>query len=90
MKICNLIIERGYDFNIWAYSRIDTCKPKFLEILKKAGVVWLGLGIENPSNIIRKEVHKDAFKDVRILDVMKEMQNHGINVAAKLYFWFAS
>jgi len=86
LKICNLIIERGYDFNIWAYSRIDTCKPKFLEILKKAGVVWLGLGIENPSNIIRKEVHKDAFKDVRILDVMKEMQNHGINVAANYIF----
>lgn len=86
LKICNLIIERGYDFNIWAYSRIDTCKPKFLETLKKAGVVWLGLGIENPSNIIRKEVHKDAFKDVRILDVMKEMQNHGINVAANYIF----
>ena len=42
-KICKLIIERGYDFNMWAYSRIDTCKPKWLDILKKAGVNWLGL-----------------------------------------------
>ena len=33
MKICDLIIERGYKFNIWAYSRIDTCKPQFLENL---------------------------------------------------------
>ena len=32
MKICELIIERKYDFNIWAYSRIDTCKPKFLKL----------------------------------------------------------
>jgi radical SAM superfamily enzyme YgiQ (UPF0313 family) len=86
LKICNLIIERGYDFNIWAYSRIDTCKPQFLETLKKAGVIWLGLGIENPSNIIRKEVHKDAFKEVKILDVIREMQSFGINVAANYIF----
>lgn len=86
LKICNLIIERGYDFNIWAYSRIDTCKPEYLETLRKAGVVWLGLGIENPSNVIRKDVHKDAFKEVRILDVIKEMQSLQINVAANYIF----
>ena len=34
IKICDLIIERGYKFNIWAYSRIDTCKPQYLEKLK--------------------------------------------------------
>tara|TARA_B100000989_G_C19528138_1_gene468071 strand:+ start:2536 stop:4053 length:1518 start_codon:yes stop_codon:yes gene_type:complete len=86
LKICNLIIERGYDFNIWAYSRIDTCKPEYLETLRKAGVVWLGLGIENPSNVIRKDVHKDAFKEVRILDVIREMQSLQINVAANYIF----
>lgn len=86
LKICNLIIERGYDFNIWAYSRIDTCKPQYLETLRKAGVVWLGLGIENPSNVIRKDVHKDAFKEVRILDVIREMQSLEINVAANYIF----
>ena len=86
LKICDLIIERGYDFNIWAYSRIDTCKPQFLEKLKKAGVNWLGLGIENPSNIIRKEVHKDSFKEVKIIDIIKMIQDQGINVAANYIF----
>ncbi len=46
----------------------------------------MGLGIENPSNIIRKEVHEDAFKEVRILDVIREMQASGINVAANYIF----
>ena len=32
MKICDLIIERKYNFNIWAYSRIDTCKPQYLDL----------------------------------------------------------
>jgi len=85
-KICKMIIERGYNFNIWAYSRIDTCKPEYLDILKKAGVNWLGLGIENPSSIIRKEVHKDAFREVKIIDFVKMIQESGINVAANYIF----
>lgn len=86
IKICDLIIERGYDFNIWAYSRIDTCKPIYLDKLKKAGVNWLGLGIENPSNVIRKEVHKDSFKEVKIIDVINSIRESGINVAANYIF----
>ena len=86
MKICDMIIERKYDFNIWAYSRIDTCKPQYLEKLKKAGVNWSGLGIENPSSIIRKEVHKDAFKNVKIIDIINSMRDAGIYVAANYIF----
>jgi radical SAM superfamily enzyme YgiQ (UPF0313 family) len=86
IKICDLLIERNYGFNIWAYSRIDTCKPQFLEKLKKAGVNWLGLGIENPSNVIRSEVHKDSFKEVRIIDIINSIRDQGINVAANYIF----
>ena len=76
--ICDLIIERGYDFNIWAYSRVDTCKPKHLDKLAKAGVNWLGLGIENPNNELRKEIHKEGFQEVRILDLFKVIREAGI------------
>jgi anaerobic magnesium-protoporphyrin IX monomethyl ester cyclase len=86
MKVCELIIERGYDFNIWAYSRIDTCKPKYLKTLKKAGVNWLGLGIENPDQVLRKEVHKDSFKDVKITDLFSMMRDEGMYVAANYIF----
>ena len=86
IKICDLIIERKYKFNIWAYSRIDTCKPEYLAKLKAAGVNWLGLGIENPSNKIRKEVHKDSFKEVKIIDIINDIREAGINVAANYIF----
>ena len=85
-KICKLIVERGYDFNIWAYSRIDTCKPKWLDILKKAGVNWLGLGIENPNQVLRKEIHKDGYKEVRIGDLIKDMKNAGMNIGGNYIF----
>jgi len=85
-RICNLIVERGYDFNIWAYSRIDTCRPKYLDILKKAGVNWLGLGIENPNQKLRQEIHKDKFKEVSINDLMNDMRSAGINIGGNYIF----
>jgi radical SAM superfamily enzyme YgiQ (UPF0313 family) len=86
IKICELIIKRGYDFNIWAYSRIDTCKPQYLEILKKAGVNWLALGIENPDQTLRQEVHKGSFKNVKILDIIKSIRSFDINISANFIF----
>jgi len=86
LKICNLIIERGYDFNIWAYARIDTCRPKYLETLKKAGVNWLGLGIENPNTVLRKEIHKDGFKEVKITDIIQNMKDAEIGIGANYIF----
>ena len=85
-EICKLIIERGYDFNIWAYSRVDTCKPKYLELLSRAGVRWLGLGIENPNDVMRREIHKDGYHDVKIVEIIKMIRDAGINVGGNYIF----
>ena len=86
IKICDLLIERKYDFNIWAYSRIDTCKPEYLDKLKEAGINWLGLGIENPSTVLRKKIHKDSYREVKINDVFDMMRKADINIAANYIF----
>jgi len=86
MKLCEMIIERKYDFNIWCYSRVDTVKEKFLETLKKAGVNWLALGIESANTKVRKDVTKGRFEDVDIRDVVKKIRNHDINVIANYIF----
>lgn len=86
MEICKLIIERKYDFNIWCYSRVDTCKPHQLEMLKKAGVNFIGLGIESPNQVVRKDVVKGGYKDVKILDIIKMLKDHGIGVGANYIF----
>jgi len=80
MKVCELIIERGYDFNIWAYSRIDTVKKKYLQTLKKAGVNWLALGIESANTTVRRDVVKGKFEDVDIKQIVGEIKAEGINV----------
>ncbi|MDC0207480.1 cobalamin-dependent protein, partial [Nitrospinae bacterium] len=61
--ICDRIIERGYDLNIWAYARVDTVKDRYLEKLKKAGFNWLALGVESGSKYVRDGVEKGRFND---------------------------
>lgn len=86
MKLCELIIERGHDFNIWCYSRVDTVKERYLQTLKKAGVRWLALGIESGNAKVRKDVTKGRFEDVDIRDVVQKIRGHDINVIANYIF----
>jgi len=86
MKLCDNIIDRDYDFNIWAYARIDTVKESYLETLKKAGVEWLALGIESGNKVVRKDVIKGKFTEVNIKDLVKQIQDAGINVIGNYIF----
>jgi len=86
MKVCELIIERGFDFNIWAYSRIDTVKEEYLPTLAKAGVKWLALGIESASVKVRSDVTKGQFEDVKITDIVEKIQSYDINVIGNFIF----
>ncbi len=86
IKLCELIIERGYKFNIWCYSRVDTVKEQYLETLKKAGVNWLALGIESGNTRVRKDVTKGRFEDVDIRSVVQKIRGHDINVIANYIF----
>jgi anaerobic magnesium-protoporphyrin IX monomethyl ester cyclase len=80
--LCDLLIERDYGFNIWAYSRIDTVRPHYLTKLKAAGVNYLALGIESANQTIRREISKGKFEDVNIREVVAMIEDHGINVGA--------
>ena len=86
MTLCDKIIERQYDFNIWAYTRIDTVKPQYLEKLKQAGVNWVAVGIEAGNQEIRREITKGKFEDINIREVTQMIQDAGINVCANYIF----
>jgi anaerobic magnesium-protoporphyrin IX monomethyl ester cyclase len=86
--LLKLIHERGYgkDLRMWAYSRVDTVRPRYLEMFLSAGVRWLALGIEAANRTVRKEVAKGSFEDVDIKEVVKEVRDHGIHVIANYIF----
>jgi radical SAM superfamily enzyme YgiQ (UPF0313 family) len=84
--ICDRIIERGYDLNIWAYARVDTVKDEFLDKLKRAGFRWLALGIESGSKHVRDGVEKGRFGSLDIVKTVKDIQSAGINVIGNFIF----
>ena len=65
-----MLAERNKDDKLmmWAYSRVDTVKRKeILNLVRKAGIKWLALGIESGDKNVRLEVSKGKFEDVRFL-----------------------
>jgi len=84
--ICDQIIERGYDLNIWAYARVDTVKDRYLEKLKKAGFNWLALGVESGSKYVRDGVAKGRFNDLDIVKTTNTIKKHGIYIIANYIF----
>ncbi|MBM4071066.1 MAG: radical SAM protein [Planctomycetes bacterium] len=85
LGICDRIIERGYDLNIWAYTRVDTIKDGMLDTLKKAGVNWLAFGIEAGADRVRDNVDK-SFSQQEVFDVIRKVQEAGISVIGNYIF----
>lgn len=86
LRLCELLGERKLSLNIWAYARVDTVRPHFLDKLKKAGVNWLCLGIESKSQFVRNGVDKGRFQESDIIKTVRQVQEHGIYVHANYIF----
>ena len=83
--ICDLIISRGYDLNIWAYSRVDSIKPRIIEKMKKAGINWVCLGIESASSRVREDIQKDFEQDL-VFKICDEIWQGGISILSNFIF----
>jgi radical SAM superfamily enzyme YgiQ (UPF0313 family) len=86
LGICDLLIERDYGLNIWAYARIDTVQPDFLEKLRAAGFQWLGIGIESASKFVRDGTLKGRFGNEDIKHVIADIRGAEINVSGNYIF----
>ena len=84
-SVCDRIIERGHDLNIWAYARVDTVKASILDRLKRAGINWLALGIESGSQHVRDGALK-KFGRADIAATVRAIQAAGINVIGNYIF----
>ena len=85
LGICDRLIERNYDLNIWAYTRVDTIKDEFLDKLKRAGFNWLAVGIESASSHVRDGAQK-RYRSDDIYAAVRKIQNAGINVLGNFIF----
>ena len=89
IPLCEQLAERNKDdsLRIWSYSRIDTVKrPEILQLVRKAGIKWLALGIESGDKSVRLEVDKGKFEDVDVQKVIQKVHEADINVMANYIF----
>jgi len=89
IPLCKKLAERNKDdkLRMWSYSRIDTVKrPEILELVRKAGIKWLCLGIESGDKSVRLEVAKGKFEDVDVKQVIKKIHEADIDVMANYIF----
>ena len=85
LGVCDALVERGLDLNVWAYARVDTVRPPVLDRLKRAGINWLALGIESGSAHVRDGALK-TFGRADITEVVRAIQAAGIHVIGNFIF----
>jgi radical SAM superfamily enzyme YgiQ (UPF0313 family) len=84
--ICDLLIERGYGLNIWAYARIDTVRDdETIDKLRRAGFTWLCFGIEAGSERVRADANK-RFDEDEIYRTVARVRAAGISVLGNYIF----
>lgn len=89
VPLCEMLAERNKDdsLKMWAYSRIDTVKrPEILNLVRKAGIKWLCLGIESGEKSVRLEVDKGKFEDVDVRKVVEKVHEAGIEIMANYIY----
>lgn len=88
VPLLNGLVERGHRLRMWAYSRVDTVQPRYLDLFQRAGIGWLALGVEAANQNIRREVSKGSFRETNIRDVVKTIHAHGLEIIANYIFGF--
>jgi len=84
-KICDLLIERDYDLNIWTFVRADPYPLRILKKMRKAGFTWVAMGIESFDPTVREGVDKNTKQD-KVLKTIARYKEAGISIIANFIF----
>lgn len=85
VRFCDLIIERGYDLNMWAYARLDTVTESMLSKMRQAGIKWVGYGFESGSKRVLEGVNKRYNPD-KVESIIKMTYDAGLYVNGAFVF----
>jgi len=84
-RICDLIIERGYDLNMWAYGRVDLVDGELLKKMKRAGINWICYGFESANEVVRRGVAK-RFGQNKMYEAIFLAKEVGMHIQANFIF----
>jgi len=85
VQLCDRIVDRKYDLNMWAYARVNTVTEKMLAKMKQAGINWLAYGFESGSRRVIEDVTK-GYKMELVEKVVKMTYDLGIHICGNYIF----
>ncbi|MBU4455778.1 B12-binding domain-containing radical SAM protein, partial [Patescibacteria group bacterium] len=85
IALCDMIIERDYDLNMWAYARVDTVTERMLAKMKQAGINWVAYGFESGNKRVIEDVSK-GYKMEQVEKVVQITQDLGMHICANYIF----
>jgi anaerobic magnesium-protoporphyrin IX monomethyl ester cyclase len=85
VRLCDLILERGYDLNLWAYARVNTVTEKMLRKMKAAGINWIAYGFESGSKKILQGVTKGYDLDT-VAHIVRMTRDAGLYICGNYIF----
>ena len=85
IQLCDMIVERGYDLNIWTYARVNTVTERMLTKMKAAGVNWIAYGFESGSKLVIDDVAKGYRLD-QVTEVVEMTYGIGMHICANFIF----
>lgn len=85
VRLCDLIIKRGYDLNMWAYARVNTVNETMLQKMKQAGINWVAYGFESGSEKVLNGVNK-GYQIDRVTEVVRMTYDAGLYICSNFIF----
>lgn len=85
-EICDRLIQKNFDLNIWAYARVDTLDEDILKKLRQANVKWLCLGIESADENSMEDVQKAQYGNEQTRKIIKMIKAANINILANVMY----
>lgn len=84
-EFCDKLEMKGYDLNMWAYSRVDTITRPLLKRLKKVGLNWISYGFESATQEIL-QVSDKGCRNPDVDSVIRMTQEEGLSICADVMF----
>lgn len=85
LGICDEIIKRKLDLNIWAYSRVDTLSDDVAKKMSEAGIRWVCLGIETVNEDIAEGINKKTSNE-KVFKAINILKENNINIIGNFIF----
>ena len=85
ISVCEKIIERKYDLNIWTFVRAVPYPIEVLKLMRKAGFTWVAMGIESFVDHVREGVDKNTAQE-KLIETINMYKEADINIIANFIF----